>query len=65
MTENFKRQSAKIYQLSDARVTRKGAAKQAVEMRSSVAAPEFVRSDFGNGWYHDAAIAEEERLRKH
>ena len=65
MTEASKRQSAKIYQLSLVR-----SSKQATvtpkngDLLPGDSALRFVSTGFGDGWYHDAAIAEEARRPK-
>ena len=58
------RQSAKIYQLSAARAKLQDPIRKQSDTGPRTGALPLVSGEYGNGWYHDAAIAEEARLRK-
>jgi hypothetical protein len=52
-------ETARIYDFAKARA-RRDAVRPAPDQQS----PKVVASDFGSGWYHEAAIQEADRSRK-
>ncbi|EWY39397.1 hypothetical protein N825_06795 [Skermanella stibiiresistens SB22] len=65
MTANFQRASAKIYQFPvKHRAVTSGYLEEA-KSDMDASSSRFADAAFGGGWYHDAAVQEEERTRKH
>ena len=62
MTASSDRESAKIYQFP---VRGRFAANRREEMNAPLASQQVVKVAVGSGWYHDAAIQEDENARKH
>lgn len=59
MAMGSQQETARIYDFAKARARR-----DAVRPASDQQAPKVVASDFGGGWYHEAAIQEADRPRK-
>ena len=64
MTANSDRESAKIYQFP-ARGRFAAAQREETTATSTLAPQQVVKVAVGSGWYHDAAIQEDENARKH
>jgi len=64
MTANSDRESAKIYQFP-ARGRFATAQREETTATSTLASPQVAKVAVGSGWYHDAAIQEDENARTH
>ena len=61
MAETSHRQSAKMYRFpSKPRVV----VRKLAEIVSCAGSAKIIKTDFGSGWYHDAAMADEAHRRK-
>ena len=61
MPTSFGRESAKIYTFPLGGRPLVGGSRQA---KPAAPQPQIVGDSFGSGWYHEAAIREDERTRK-
>jgi len=64
MTDSPNRETAKIYQFPTKARARKAGHGANVKEIADLRSPRYAYADFGNGWYHDAAICEADQHRR-
>ena len=64
MKSNFGRESAKIYQFPTKGVVRADPRRSKLTFATDLSTLPIVETTYGSGWYHDAAIREENRNHK-